>query len=388
MDDFSAILADAFNNGTCVLLVLSKKRSRSDSSPDKVTVRPVNVENRTHYQLTLRQGVKESHENLTVDETVMRVRELLGEVFGHCHLYTTAADYSARAKPDGSCKIKMKPASKQTDVAQHDRTKNYLIPENVPCPFLTEIGVMTAAGKVRAAKRRKFRQINRFLEFVEDVLPALPAEGTLNVIDFGSGKSYLTFALHHLLTAVHSRDVDIVGLDRKADVVADCRRIANRLDCRGLRFQEGDIAEFETDSPVHLCVSLHACDTATDESLGKAVAWNSNVILAVPCCQHELAPQLHNETLQPLEEHGILKERFAALATDALRAQLLTAYGYDTQVIEFIDMEHTAKNLLIRAVRRTADAVPADAALAQYHMLREFLGIEHFSLERLLGTRS
>ena len=174
----------------------------------------------------------------------------------------------------------------------HDRVKQRVLPEGVPVPFLVELGVMTAEGKVRAQRFDKFRQVNRFLELVEDVLPSLPAEGPLRVVDFGSGKSYLTFALHHLLTVVHEREAEIVGLDLKADVVDHCEALARTLGADGLRFEVGDIAGYAALEGVDLVVSLHACDTATDDALDRAVRAAAPVILAVPCCQHELLSQL------------------------------------------------------------------------------------------------
>jgi methyltransferase family protein len=248
-------------------------------------------------------------------------------------------------------------------------------------PFLVELGVMTPDGRVKQQRYAKFRQVNRFLELVGDVVDDLPG-GVLRVVDFGSGKSYLTFALHHLLTAVHEREVELVGLDLKEDVVRECEAIARRLDARGLRFEVGDIAGYSGLDGADLVVSLHACDTATDAGLERAVRWQAKVILAVPCCQHELMPQLENDPLGPLLRHGVLKERFAAEVTDAARAQLLGIVGYDVQLVEFVDLEHTPKNILIRASRRDR---PRDAASAHadYRAFADTLGIEP-ALERLL----
>jgi hypothetical protein len=253
----------------------------------------------------------------------------------------------------------------------------------VPVPFLVELGVMTAEGKVRAQRYDKFRQVNRFLELVEDVLPSLP-DGRLRIVDFGSGKSYLTFALHHLLTAVHGREVEIVGLDLKVEVVEHCETLARRLDAEGLRFEVGDIAGYGGLAGVDLVVSLHACDTATDDALDRAVRAGAPVILAVPCCQHELLPQLDNAALAPLLRHGTLRERFAAEVTDAARAQLLGAVGYDVQVVEFIELEHTPKNVLLRAVARPGR--DTGKALAEYRAFVSALGIDP-ALGRLLADR-
>jgi SAM-dependent methyltransferase len=245
---------------------------------------------------------------------------------------------------------------------------------------------MTEAGQVRAARYHKFRQINRFLELVQDVVSFLPRAGPLRVVDFGCGKSYLTFALHHLLVNVHGREVAMVGLDRRQDVIDDCRRVAQKLGCRGLEFRTGDIAGFEPATAVDLAVSLHACDTATDDALAQAVRWGCRVILAVPCCQHELAARLDSPALKGLVAHGLLKERFAALATDALRALALEVCGYATQVVEFIDLEHTAKNVLLRAVRRSSSAAPAAQARNEYAELKQLLGIDRLRVDELFGS--
>lgn len=247
------------------------------------------------------------------------------------------------------------------------------------------MGVMTESGQVRRPMYAKFRQVNRFLELVRDICHALPANRELRIIDFGCGKSYLTFALHHLFTIVEQRQVLITGLDLKNDVIELCRSTISRLGLAGLEFQQGSIAEFDPNGPVDLVVSLHACDTATDDALAQAVAWKARAILAVPCCQHELNPILQSKPLSPLMKHGILKERFAALATDALRALVLEIEGYSTQVVEFIDLEHTPKNLLLRAVRReqTSSDLLAhrQSELAEY---KQALGLESTHLERCL----
>ena len=334
-----------------------------------------------------RRNGQETHENLSPEETLAQAERLFGEAFAHGHVFTSQADFAARVNRKGRLKITTAPPSKQKPAFQelHNRAKQYLIPENQPCPFLAEIGVMTAAGQVKASRYKKFRQINRFLELVNDVIPHLPREGVLNVVDFGCGKSYLTFALHHLLTKVHQREVRIVGLDLKAEVIRDCQNIARRLNLRGLQFRVGNIGEHEEDR-VHLAVSLHACDTATDDAIAKAVAWRAEVILAVPCCQHEIASKLPAAFLPAVGQHGILKDRLAAILTDALRAQALQHLGYKVQVVEFIDMEHTAKNVLIRAVRREGSSFSSDEAKKSYEDLKAAIGVEEFHLDRALES--
>ncbi len=250
--------------------------------------------------------------------------------------------------------------------APHNRVKNYILPEGESIPFLVQLGVMTADGKVHAQKYDKFRQINRFLEFVDDILAEIQAAhedafpGTpLRIIDFGCGKSYLTFAIYHYLVVKKGLQAEIFGLDLKQDVIEDCTKLASACGYTGLRFACGDIADYRAENagkgaPPDLVITLHACDTATDYALAFAIEHGARAILSVPCCQHELNTALGrsapDEALNPLLKYGIVKERFAALATDVLRAETLSAHNYKTQLLEFIDMEHTPKNILIRAV--------------------------------------
>lgn len=383
-----APIDEAFTAGTCLLLVLSKARAGAAAGCTKVSVRPVVLQQRSVWQFTSHFSDKVTHANLDAAAAVERVAHLLGHEFEHASLYTPSADIQFRAQRDGTYLAKKSAPSKAAASRTHNRTKMHLIPDGEPCPFLIDMGVMTETGRVRAAMQHKFRQINRFLELVDDVVPALPSDRELRVVDFGCGKSYLTFALHHLLTGVHGRQVHLVGLDRKSDVIRHCNAVARRLNCQGLEFREGDIAEHTEPGPVDLAVSLHACDTATDDALAKAIDWKSAVILAVPCCQHELAVKIDVPPLAPLTRHGILHERFAALATDALRAQILEIRGYATQIVEFIDIEHTAKNVLIRAIRRERGGERTDERVAErlreYAAYKALLGIEQPYLERLL----
>ena len=351
--------------------VLSKPRRESPYS--RVTVRPVLVDEQLRYQFEYRQGDKATHANLAPLEAETTLAALIRRDFRQALLQTPVHDYQVL---DGEKVLRRPPTGKPPALA-HDRPKRRMLEEGTPVPFLVELGVMTPEGKVRAQRYDKFRQVNRFLELVDDVLPRRP----LRIVDFGSGKSYLTFALYHLLAVERGEPVEIVGLDLKEDVVEQCRALAGSLGYERLQFEVGDIALFDGE-PADVVVSLHACDTATDAALERAVRWRSDVILAAPCCQHELYGQVRDDTLTPLLSHGILRERFAALATDAARAQLLEAMGYDTQVIEFVDLDHTAKNLLIKAVRR-GDTVDVEA-MARYRTFKERLGIDP-ALERALA---
>ncbi|MEZ6046223.1 MAG: SAM-dependent methyltransferase [Planctomycetaceae bacterium] len=350
----------------------------------KISIRPVQLKEKPQYQFVRRVNGQEFHENHD-RAVVLKELQRCSETYGDLHLYTANYDLTARAQKGRSCGIKQKSPSQQPkEVVEHNRTKQYLIPEGVPCPFLYQIGVMTGEGKIKASRYNKFRQINRFLELVNDVVPSLPKQGMLNIVDFGCGKSYLTFALHHLLTEIQQREVNIVGLDRRPDVIATCSKIAGDLDCSGLEFQKGDIQHYEPGTTIDMAVSLHACDTATDEVIAQAIAWEAKVILAVPCCQHEVAGLLTKDHLHALTQHGILKERYAALVTDALRAKMLEAAGYQVQIVEFIDMEHTAKNLLIRAVKVERQPQVLKRRREEFQSFREELGLPELTLEKLL----
>lgn len=387
-EQFLAELSKALQCGECWGLILSQPLSAQAADGvlrvEKISVRPVEISGRVCYQRAERRGKQEFHQNLSADELLSRARDEVGINFAQADLYTSSADLSLRMSGRNGAQITRQKPSRAAPVLAHDRRKRYLIPEGEPCAFMQEIGVMTSAGLVKAAKQAKFRQVNRFLELVDDALPELSPEGTLRVIDFGCGKSYLTFALHHLLKNIRQRDVEILGLDLKAGVVRDCQRIAEKLACPGLRFEVGDIAGYAPAAQVDLVVTLHACDTASDAALAQAIRWGAKVILAAPCCQHEVAGLLSADVLPGMLRFGILKERFAALATDALRAALLERAGYQTQIVEFIDLEHTPKNLLLRAVRRKQ---PDTGAAAAFELLKSQLGISEFSLERLLASK-
>ncbi len=381
MNEVLQAIAQAVNSDTLVRVVFSQPRA--DGLPTRIGIRPVRLRGGLHYQASRRVGAQELHENLTPEVLLSQVRENL-EGFGQVNLFTESEELELRRRRSGRSHVVRKPAARRPVALEHNRERQYVLREGEACPFLVATGVMTASGQVRAPRRKKFRQINRFLEIVQDVVEFLPAEREVRVVDFGCGRSYLTFALHHLFVHVLQRPVRILGLDLKPKVIQDCRRLAAELGCDGLDFQEGDIAGHTATGHVDLCVSLHACNTATDDALAQAVRWNTRVILAVPCCHKELAEQLHNADQAALLRHGILRERYAAMATDALRASALDVKGYRSQVLEFIDTEHTPKNLMIRAVRR-ADGQAGPSAAEDYRNLRRSLGVRSFHLETAMG---
>ena len=384
-DEFGVFLRDLLYGRQLLACSLSKLRLKATPF-DKVSIRPLELKSGLVYQVTYHYAQKELHENLTPKQIEERICELMDQVFRQGHFFTPAADWQVLVSKKGSVKILRHPPSRKAQEVdlKHNRPKQYLLQEGRVYPFLVELGVMNASGKVLAKRYHKFRQLNKYLEVVEDCMPYLQghgADGPLTIVDFGSGKAYLTFALYHYLVEHLKRDVRIIGLDLKEDVVAFCNAMAAKLGFEHLRFTHQDIRDFQAQGQVDMVLSLHACDVATDYALAQAVKWGAQVILAVPCCQHEVFTQLEQKAHPVLLEHGIVKERVAALITDAARAKLLEIEGYAVRVMEFIDLEHTPKNLLIRAFKEHKS--PAYQVHRDFAHFKRFWGIAP-TLESLL----
>lgn len=318
----------------------------------KVKVRPVLMKEELFFQCEAHKNQQVFHENYGAEQACEALEKYM-EDFRQMQIETTEMSCTVLVSKKGKVTIqkkKAKGARKQAELS-HNRAKNYILSEGMEIPFLQDLGVMTAEGKIVRSKSDKFRQINRFLEFIEDILPELAKDREVTILDFGCGKSYLTFAMYYYLHEMKHYDIRIIGLDLKKDVIAHCNGLSEKYGYEKLKFLEGNIADYTGVEEVDMVVTLHACDTATDFALGKAVGWNAKVILSVPCCQHEVNGQIQNEVLAPIFKYGLIKERMSALITDALRAEYLEGAGYDAQILEFIDMEHTPKNILIRAVK-------------------------------------
>ena len=339
-------------NETLIQAILSNAKNPDKAS--KVKLRPVRLKDELYIQETLYVGTKVLHSNLEVAEAVERICAYLEQDFKQALIQTERAECTILISKKGKATIKTKhKASVEKVNLNHNRKKQYILDEGQKIPFLIDLGIMNLEGKVVKAKYDKFRQINKYLEFIRDILPKLPTGRTIRIIDFGCGKSYLTFAMYYYLHDMQGLPIEVIGLDLKADVIAHCNELAKRYGFEALRFEMGDIAQFTGADSVDMVVTLHACDTATDYAIEKAVKWGASVILTVPCCQHEVNKQIQNDFLKPVLKYGLLKERMSALLTDAIRANMLESLGYDTQVLEFIDMEHTPKNILIRATKRS-----------------------------------
>lgn len=319
----------------------------------KVKVRPLEKNGELIFQLESFTKTQAFHENLTGEDACSRLARYM-EQFGQMQIETVQEECTVLTSRKGKVTIRRRRRQEAAACADrsHNRKKHYILEEGIPVPFLKDLGVMTEDGRIVRSKTDKFRQINRFLEFIEDILPRLEKGRELTILDFGCGKSYLTFAMYYYLKELKGYPVRIIGLDLKKDVIEKCNGLAVKYGYEKLAFYTGDIASYEGVDQVDMVVTLHACDTATDFALEKAVRWGAKVILSVPCCQHELNGQMENELLEPVLQYGIIRERMAALFTDALRARILECCGYRVQILEFIDMEHTPKNLLIRAVKQ------------------------------------
>ncbi len=379
--------AEKFLNEHLRQIVISGPRGSQEAS--KIRIRPLLLQKELKFQAEEQRGNQVFHRNMSREETMEYLRGAMSGAYRQMELQSEQGTMHVLVSKSGKQTVKIRSraaagASAPEGEARlsHNRKKRYILEEGKPVPFLKDLGVMTAEGAVVHARYDKFRQINRFLEFLEDVVPALPKGREIRIIDFGCGKSYLTFAMYYYLHELQGRDVRITGLDLKQEVIARCSALAKQYGYEKLEFLHGDIASYEGEDAVDMVVTLHACDTATDYALARAVQWGASVILSVPCCQHELNRQIRSEILEPALDYGLIRERMAALYTDAIRAQILENHGYRTQILEFIDMEHTPKNILIRAQKT---GKPADNG-RKLRQLLSFLHVE-CTLEKELGIR-
>lgn len=336
------------------MLRMTISGKRHGELADKVKIRPVKLKEQLYFQTSVSDGKKEFHKNYEKAELLEQLDHWLRKDYRQLQMDTTTQSIQALVSKKGKTTVKQKIARdmRSARVLDHNRKKRYLLEEGTPIPFLVDLGVMTAEGAIVRSRYDKFRQINRYLEFVEDILPELDKDRELTLIDFGCGKSYLTFALYYYLTVKKQYRIRMIGLDLKKDVMEHCQELAEKYGYDRLTFLTGDIADYDGVELVDMVVSLHACDTATDYALEKALQWNAKVIFAVPCCHHELNRQMHSTEMNPVLKYGLIQERMAALMTDVFRADVLELEGYQVQVLEFIDMEHTPKKILIRAVKQ------------------------------------
>lgn len=345
------IIESSLDENKFIYCVFTTPRSKSENPYKKIIARPISIKNENIIQFEKFTEKQAFHNNLTYEQAAGEMVELIINEYRNINLFTEDADFQVMVSKKGRVKVIEKEATKTLEIDSHNKKKKYIINENEQCDFLINLGVMTNDGKVYAKKYDKFRQINKFLEIVDDSLKGKNIKDDFMIIDFGCGKAYLTFALYYYFYFIRKINVKIIGLDLKDEVIEFCNRTAKKLEYGNLEFIYGDIQNFEYKSDVDMIVTLHACDTATDAALAKAVNWNTDIILSVPCCQHEFYDKIENKYLEPMLKHGLIKERVSSLVTDSLRSLFLETKGYKVQLMEFIAMEHTPKNILIRAVK-------------------------------------
>ena len=358
----------------------------------KIKIKLVNTADGASYQAEMFTKTQVFHQKMSETELEKFLSDNVGITFKNCVKRTDTEEITLLTNKKGKTTQLIKklsaPAASTPLKILPAKKKNYLLPEGTPIPFLVLLGIMTDEGKVIANRYDKFRQINRFLEFIDDVLPEFSAKTSagepLRIADFGCGKSYLTFAVHYFLTEIRRIPCEIEGLDLKEEVISYCNDMTQKLGLKGLIFHTGNIADYSGKNSPDIVITLHACDTATDYALKYAVERGAHAILSVPCCQHQLNTQLQNRgkpngatgevppEFETLLKWGIIREKFSSLVTDALRGEWLEQQGYKVQMLEFIDMEHTPKNILIRAVKKNGSTSNSTAT----PKLMESLGIK------------
>ena len=323
MEELIQLLQDTFSD-RLKQVVLSNSRDKEKIS--KVKIRPVMLKDTLVFQESAYIGTKVFHENYSEGEIIQKTEEYMETVFKQAEIETV--DFKAVVLVSKKGKITVKKqlikGGEKTEVRmEHNRKKQYVLQADKPIGFLVDLGVQNKDGNINKSRYDKYKQINRYLEFIRDILPHLDKDRTIRIIDFGCGKSYLTFAMYYYLHEMLGYNLSVVGLDLKEDVIEKCNALSRKYGYDNLRFIRGDIATYEDTQDVDMVVSLHACDTATDLALIKAINWNAKVIFAVPCCQHEVNRQIKSELLAPALKYGLIKERMSALLTDAIRANML-----------------------------------------------------------------
>ena len=362
-----------------VRVVISNLKKGAECEYSKVTIKPYNSSKGIMYQFeyTVKNQVK--HRNVEEYNLVDEIGLLLENYFTQCMVYGTESDYHINCYGD-KVKAKTMAATKKIAIGGHNKKKRYILNEDEHIDFLVYLGVMTKDGKVVNSKYNKFRQINKYLELIKPSIDMLPKDRPLKIVDFGCGKAYLTFALYYYVVKILNMQAEITGLDLKEEVIDYCNKVARELGYDSLEFQKGNIKDYSRTQDVDMVIMLHACDNATDEGIVQSLKFNAKIIIAVPCCQHEFFRQIENENLEPILQFGILKDRMTALATDSLRAQILKALGFDVTVMEFIETEHTPKNLAIRAIRGGGFN---KTEYEKYEKFRDFLDLDPYIERRM-----
>ncbi|MHB1457205.1 MAG: class I SAM-dependent methyltransferase [Armatimonadota bacterium] len=383
--DYRESIKDTVLKNDCFIkLVFSNKKS--DLIPwIRVVVRPVTIKRRRKQQFSYYDPKKVIVKNYYGDELVEMLDEVLAMPFNQITLMTTSSDTNIRITGKGKALVSTsKPSCDEESLTlAHDRKKDFPIPDGTPNDLLYTLGVMNKEGHVRPGMQGKFHQVNEFLLILDRSISefASPAQ-PIHVVDCGSGNAYLTFAAYYYLNMVRGLNVHVSGVESNEELTHKCTELRDKLGWQGLEFWTMRIADFVPPVPPDVVLSLHACDTATDDAIAQGIIWESKLIIAAPCCQHELNTQISSQVFRPVIRHGILKERLADILTDAFRALVLRIMGYGTDVIQFVDPEHTAKNIIIRASKALKPG--HHPSVEEYKELKDFWKITPY-IEKLLG---
>lgn len=384
LNELKSILNRNILEEKLIKIVISGKKDKNNEI-NKIDLDRFISKEDTIYQLSYIYKNKVTHKNLVGENINIEIIEEYINNYKQMMIFTEEADYQVLNNKNIKI-IKSKP-SKENSIKNHNRTKNYLLQDGEEIPFLEKLGVMDKNYKVKNDKYDKFKQINRYLEIFNNIFPQIENNDKINIVDFGCGKAYLSFALYYFLNIIKGKEINIIRLDLKEDVIDYCNNIAKNLNYKDLNFCKGDIKGYKTDLNIDAVITLHACDIATDEAILQALSWETKVIIVVPCCQHELFSQINNEIMEPMLKFGLFKEKISSTVTDSIRAQILEIMGYEVSVIEFIDSTHTPKNTMIRAVYRGISIEEKKSKIEAYYKFKNIWGIDPY-IEKKLNLES
>ncbi len=383
--NISSQLNTCITDGTARIIISNKCDKTYEYN--KYDIRKIILKGEKWFQISRYTDKQVFQENVITERLIGKILEVFPDKFKQINIFNNDEEISLKMSKGGKLLKNISKSNKASDAYNtsaklisygtnsHNRTKNYILREGTVIPPLVDMGIFTKEGKVVKSMYDKFKQINRFVEMIDDVLKDYNKE-EIHIVDFGCGKSYLTFILYYYLVEIKEKKAHITGLDLKADVIEKCNTTAKKYGYGDLNFQMGDINGYKTDATIDMVITLHACDTATDYALYNAVNWDARYILSVPCCQHEVNKVISSDTLAPMMKYGIIKERMSALVTDAARAGMLEYRGYKTQLLEFVDMAHSPKNILIRAVKTNAPKSKKEKAYEEVERMCSFYNIE------------
>lgn len=371
MEELKKIIDDIFIDE--IIKVVISNKANKEYEYKKINIQKKENKGKDYYQIEKFTDKQVFHENIDIEEANISVFNLMENKFKQLTAWSKEVTYDIKISKKGKVHLSKKRSNNiVVEKMSHDKEKNYILKEGMIIEPLIDLGVFSKEGKIINSKYDKYKQINRFIEIIDDEVKKKDYK-ELTIIDFGCGKSYLTFVLYYYFVYIKRIKVKMIGLDLKEDVIKKCNEIASRYNYTDLHFELGDINGFKYTNEVDMVITLHACDTATDYALYNAIKWNAKMIFSVPCCQHELNSQMHTENLSVLTRYGIIKERVAALMTDSIRANLLEAVGYKTQLLEFIDIAHSPKNILIRSTKSKISQEKRDGALVEVRsLIKEF----------------